>query len=401
MSSHPLIPLSEPELSGREWTYVKQCLDTGWVSSAGPFVQRFEEQMAELIGVRYAVATSSCTAALHMALKVAGVEPEDEVLVPSLTFVASANAVRHANAWPVFIDAEPNYWQLDARLAEEFLRRRCRSKGGALVNKGSGRRVRAIMPVHVLGHPVDCDAVCEVARRYGLPIVEDAAESIGARYKDRMVGSHGDIACFSFNGNKTITTGGGGMIVTDNEQWAARARYLTTQAKDDPLEYVHAEVGYNYRLSNVLAAIGCAQLEGLEQAVQAKRRIAEHYRQSLGSIEGICVFEEAPEAYCGYWMSAVLVDAPRFGMSSRELCSYLETHGIQTRPLWQPMHAIGAYQECESIITGVADRLAEGGLCLPCSAGMSDQDLHRVTQAIHQAYQQRRAPTAVRPQHVA
>ncbi len=256
------IPLCVPEIGGNEWAYVKECLDTGWVSSVGLFVDRFERQLADFVGAKFAVATVNGTAALHIALLVAGVRPDDEVLVSTLTFIAPANAIRYAGAWPVFIDAEPRYWQMDPEQVENFIERNCRWAEGILVNRTTGRRVSAVVAVHILGHPVDLDPIVAVCRKYGLAIIEDATESLGARYKGRMVGTLGDIACFSFNGNKLITTGGGGMIVTDNADWARKAKYLTTQAKDDPLEYIHNEIGYNYRLTNLQAAMGCARWNG-------------------------------------------------------------------------------------------------------------------------------------------
>ena len=216
------IPLCVPAIGGNEWAYLKECLDTTFVSSVGPFVDRFEREVAARVGTRFGVATASGTAALHTALMVAGVKPEDEVLVSTLTFIAPANAVRYAGAWPVFIDAEPEYWQMDPEKVKTFLERDCVWKQGALLNKATGRRVRALLPVHVLGHPVDMDPMLELARKYNLLVIEDATECLGAAYKGRATGHLGDIACFSFNGNKIITTGGGGMIVTDREDWASR-----------------------------------------------------------------------------------------------------------------------------------------------------------------------------------
>ena len=245
------IPLCVPEIRGNEWKYVKECLDTNWVSSVGSFVDRFERMLADYIGTIHAVATTSGTAALHIALLVAGVQPDDEVLVPTLSFIAPANAIRYTGAWPVFIDSEPIYWQMDPEKVLDFLEKECRWQGESLLNKTTGRRVKAILPVHILGHPCDIDPIREAAQKYDLAIIEDATESLGAKYKGNMVGRLGDIACFSFNGNKLITTGGGGMIVTNDESWANRARYLSTQAKDDPIEYFHSEIGYNYRLTNI------------------------------------------------------------------------------------------------------------------------------------------------------
>jgi perosamine synthetase len=274
----------------------------------------------------------------------------------------------------VFIDADPEFWQMDPSRLADFLDRGCERRNGALVNRTTGRRVRAIMPVHVLGHPVDMDSVLELARRHALPVIEDATESLGARYHDRAVGHLGDVACFSFNGNKLITTGGGGMLVTDNEEFARRARYLTTQAKDDPIEYEHHEVGYNYRLTNVLAAMGVAQMEQLDEFVEAKRRIAACYADALRDVPGITTMKEAPWADSAFWMYTVLVDEAQFGMDSRALLRALGGHGIQSRPLWQPMHRSPAHAGSPPAHCPVADGLNRDALSLPCSVGLRESE---------------------------
>ena len=371
------IPLSVPELRGNEWAYVKECLDTNWVSSAGPFVNRFEELVAKYSGNAHGVATSTGTAALHIALLAAGVEPDDEVLVPSLTFIAPANAIRYAGAWPVLIDVEPEYWQMDPQLVSDFLRRECRSADGRLINKTTGRRVKAILPVHILGHPVDADPIIEMARELGLMVVEDATESLGAEYKDGKVGHLGDIACFSFNGNKIITTGGGGMIVTDNSELAERARYLSTQAKDDPIEYVHKEIGYNYRLTNLQAALGCAQMEQLDDFVAAKRAIRSAYDEGLRSVAGLELMRQAPWAHSVFWMYTILVNE-QYGEDRRELMQRLTSQGIQSRPLWQPLHLSPVYQKTPALLTGVAESINRRALSLPCSVGLPMADLNYV-----------------------
>ena len=336
-------PLCEPEIGGNEWTYLKECLDTNWVSSVGSFVDRFEAELAAYVGVKHAVAVASGTAALHVALLVAGVRPNDEVLVPALSFIAPANAVRYCGAWPVFIDAESGYWQMDVERAGRFLAERCTYRNGALVDRATGRRIRAVLPVHALGHPVDMDPLLELAGRYGLAVVEDASESLGARYRGRAAGSLGDVGVFSFNGNKLVTTGGGGMIVTDDEELAERARYLSTQARDDPIEYVHHEIGYNYRLSNIQAALGCAQLENLEERLAAKRAVAETYREGLADVDGVTLPEEAPWASSAWWLYTILVDGAGFGRDSRGLLGALADAGIQTKPLWQPLNLSKAH----------------------------------------------------------
>jgi len=385
------IPLSVPHLQGNEWAYVKECLDTNWVSSGGPFVTRFERELADYVGSDYGVATASGTAALHVALLVAGVEPDDEVLVSTLTFIAPANAVRYVGAWPVFIDAEPDYWQMDPVLLADFLDTKCLWREGRLINKTSGRTVKAILPVHILGHPCDMDPILEIAHKYELVVVEDATESLGARYKGRMVGHLGDVGCFSFNGNKIITTGGGGMVVTDNEAWARRAQYLTTQAKNDPVEYVHDEIGYNYRLTNVQAALGCAQLENIDQALGAKRRIAGRYLRGLQDIPGLVAMRQAPWAESIFWMFTALVDQQTYGLDSRSLLQALEQNSIQTRPLWQPIHLSPAHSGCEAWGGGVAEGLHRDALSLPCSVGLSPDVQDRVIDALSSLHSERRA----------
>lgn len=372
------IPLCIPEIRGNEWQYIKECLDANWVSSVGPFVDRFESEMAAYVGTEYAVATVNGTAALHIAVLVAGVQPDDEVLVSALTFISPANAIRYVGAWPVFIDAEPDYWQMDPQKVADFLEKECHWVNGELRNKATGRRVKAIIPVHILGHPVDMNPILEVARKYNLAIIEDATESLGSRYKGDMVGQLGDIACFSFNGNKIITTGGGGMIVTDNEAWARKARYLTTQAKDDPLEYIHNEIGYNYRLTNVQAAMGCAQLELLDEYIQIKRSIAARYTAALAGTLGIMPMREAEGVFSIYWMYTVLVDAAQYGMDSRELLRQLRGSGIQTRPLWQPAHLSLAHSQYQTYHCDVARQLNRDALSLPCSVGLTIAEQQRV-----------------------
>lgn len=376
--AHECIPLSVPAIQGNEWRYVKECLDTNWVSSVGPFVDRFESAIAARAGTRFAVATVNGTAALHVSLLLAGVKPEDEVLVSTLTFIAPVNAIRYVGAWPVFIDAEPEYWQMDPSRVVDFLERECLWHHGELHNRNTGRRVSAILPVHILGHPVDLDPIVAVARKYGLKVIEDATEGLGATYRERPLGSIGDIGCFSFNGNKIITTGGGGMLVTSNEEWAHKARYLTTQAKDDPIEYIHSQIGYNYRLTNVLAAIGCAQLEQLGTFVAAKRDIARRYAEGLQDIPGLSLMREASWASSSWWMYTILVDNTACGTDSRQLMRALSVRHIQTRPLWQPIHLSAAHKTGDTSTFPVAETLYQQALSLPCSAALSSDEQARV-----------------------
>jgi perosamine synthetase len=379
------IPLSVPYLGGNEWTYVKECLDTNWVSSAGPFVTRLEHVVAERAGRAHGVAVVNGTAALHTALLVAGVEANDEVLMPALTFIAPANAVRYIGAWPVFIDVERDHWQLDPAKLADFVERECEWRAGSLWNRTSGRRVRAVLPVDLLGHPVDADPILQTARSRELVVIEDATESLGARYRTRPVGSIGDIACFSFNGNKIVTSGGGGVIVTDNAAWADRARYLTTQAKDDPVEYRHGAVGYNYRLTNIQAAVGVAQMERLDDHVEKKRRIAAMYAAQCADIPGLQAMTEAPWAFSAFWLFTILVDEAEYGVDSRALLRALGAKGIETRPLWQPLQTSAAHGACQAYHVDVADTLYRQALSLPSSVALDPADQQRVIDAVRGA----------------
>lgn len=383
------IPLSVPEIRGNEWEYVKECLDTGWVSSVGSYVERFERLVADQAGTKYAVATVNGTSALHISLLVAGVRPEDEVLVSTLTFIAPVNAIRYAGAWPVFIDAEPTYWQMDPDRVQHFVEHECEWINSELRNRRTGRRVSAIIPVHILGHPVDIEPILAIARKYGLKVIEDSTEALGSTYRGRSPGSFGDIGCFSFNGNKIITTGGGGMIVTDREDFAKKAKYLTTQAKDDPIEYVHGEIGFNYRLTNVLSAIGCAQMEQLASYVAKKRSIAARYNEGLADVSGLIPMRSAPWAESTYWMYTMLVDPIEFGSGSRELLRVLESQKIQTRPLWQPIHLSPAHAGKHTRSLPVAERLADRALSLPCSVNLTEQAQERVISAVIKAVPRR------------
>ena len=379
-----MIPLSVPEMRGNELAYLRECIETNWVSYVGPFVTRFEEQMAKYVGTRHAVATNSGTAALHVALLVAGVQPGDEVLVSGLTFVAPVNAIRYAGAFPVFMDATADHWQMDPVKVAEFLDKECSVTDGRLCNRRTGRPVTAIIPVHILGHPVDMQPVLDAARRHGLKVIEDATEALGGTYRGTMVGALGDIACFSFNGNKIITTGGGGMINTDNEEWARRAKYLTTQAKDDPIEYVHHEIGYNYRLTNLQAAVGVAQMENLDDYVRIKRDIAGRYAKGLADVPGLALPKEASWARSTFWLYTLLVDESRYGMGSRALQRALAERNIQTRPLWAPIHTLRPYRDCPAYKIETAERLYRDALSLPCSVGLGEADQQRVIETVRE-----------------
>jgi perosamine synthetase len=341
------IPLAVPSIGDRERELVADSLSSGWIAY-GPYNDRFEDACAELTGRDYAVAVASGTAALHLSLLAAGVQPGDEVIVSTLTFISPGFAIRYCGATPVAMDAEPEHWQLDAAKLRSFLDEEVEHRPEGAFNRGSGRRVAAILPVDILGHPADMPAIVEAATVAGIPVVEDAAEGLGAVCRERPVGSFGLASCLSFNGNKIVTCGGGGVVVTDDERLAERVRYLATQAKDDPLRYVHAELGYNYRLSNMHAALALGQLERLDEFVAAKRAIAQRYTAAFADGSGIEAPREADWARSTFWLYTVLL---RDAASRDAAMTALLDAGIQVRPLWQPLHRSPAL-EAASYSTG-------------------------------------------------
>jgi perosamine synthetase len=345
--------------------------------------------LADYVGTKYAVATVNGTAALHVALLVAGLQPDDEVLVSTLSFIAPANAIRYIGAWPVFMDSEPRYWQMDPEKVADFLEKECRWQNGHLANRTTGRRVKAILPVHILGHPCDMDPILDMAQKYGLAIIEDATETLGARYNGRMVGHLGDIACFSFNGNKLITTGGGGMIVTDNQKWADRARYLTTQAKDDPIEYIHNEIGYNYRLSNIQAAMGVAQLEQIEGFIAKKRATARAYEASFCDLEGITTMATHPHTEPTYWLYTILLQQGTTLEGRKAVIKKLNEEGVGARPLWHTVHDLPPYLNCQAFQVEHAGSLYHRGVSLPSSVGLEGHDLERCVATVKKSILQK------------
>lgn len=380
--TNKLIPLSIPHLAGKEWAYIKDCLDSGWVSSVGPYVDRFEQETAKLLERKHAIACVNGTSAIHTALMIAGVNNNDEVIMPSLTFIAPANATRYIGAWPVFMDVDDKYWQMDIDKLKTFLEKECTYTAKGLINRRTKRIIKVILPVHILGHSVDMDPLMRLARKYGLMVIEDVAESMGALYKGKKVGSMADIACLSFNGNKIITTGGGGMLLTNNSVLAKRAKYLTTQAKDNPIEYIHNEIGYNYRLSNIQAALGVAQLEHLNKFVGIKKTIASVYEVRLKYVDGIRLPQQAPWSESIWWLYTVCIDPKKYGMSSRQLLQCLESHGIQSRPLWCPLHLLIPFKNAHQYALTVVEQLYKQALSLPSSVQMTKKQQEQVIKAI-------------------
>jgi len=382
--SHAPIPLCTPNLAGNELRYVQECIETGWVSSVGAFVTRFEREFAEAVGAAHAVAMVNGTAALHIALMLAGVQVDEEVIVPSLTFIAPANAVRYCGAWPAFLDVEPTHLQLDPAAVLRFLEQDCIHEGTVVINRRTHRRVRALVAVDLLGHPADTAALGDLCAAYGLAMIEDATESLGALRRGRPVGADARLAAFSFNGNKLITTGGGGMLVTDDAQLAARAKYLTTQAKDDAVEFVHGAVGWNYRLTNLQAAMGVAQLEQLPHFVARKRTICAAYAEAFADLPHLRILGEAEWARSAQWMVTLLLDSTS-RRTRQQLAADLAAAQIETRPLWQPLHRSPAHVGAWSGPCPNADAAQAWALSLPCSTHLTDNDLNRVIHAVRRS----------------
>jgi len=378
-----VIPLSEPCFETNEWKYVKDCLDSGWVSSAGEYVNKLEETVAKYIGRKYAIACSTGTAALHLALLALDIKENEEVILPALSFIAPANAIKYVGAYPVFIDVEESSKQMDCELLKDFLSNQCEQKDGNIINKNTKRIVKAILPVHLLGHSVDMDVLCEIADQYNLTIVEDMAESLGASYKGEKVGKKGEIACLSFNGNKVITAAGGGMVLTDNEEIAKKVKYLSTQAKDDAKEYYHKEVGYNYRLSNVHAAIGLAQMECLDDYVEKKRKVAQRYSESFKKNEKILYPIESPVERSIFWLYTIFLQKDTNKEKSRKLISFLKEKDIQSRCLWHPLSQLPMFEDCYNHGSATTESLTERGVSIPSSVNLTQEDQDIVINAIN------------------
>jgi perosamine synthetase len=382
------IPLSVPVLQGNEWKYVKECIDTGWVSSAGSFVTRFENEMAEKLGAVHAVACVNGTAALHTAMIMSGVQNDDEVLVPTLTFIAAPNSVRYVGAHPVFMDCD-EYLNLDPEKVGDFLAKECCHSSQGLRNGKTGRLVKAIVAVHVFGHPANLRPIRALADQYRIPLIEDATESLGSYFVDwngeeRAAGTIGNLACLSFNGNKLLTTGGGGMILTQDSEAASKARYLTTQAKDTA-NYVHHEIGYNYRLTNVAAALGVAQLERLDEYVQLKRLHHQYYQEALKGLKTLRLLEEPSYARSNYWLNAVIL-ASRERSTLDALMEHLQGRGIEARPVWALCHTQRPYQECQAYHLEKAPDFESRILTLPSSVNLNIESLERVVSGIKEFY---------------
>ena len=369
--------LSAPDLRGNEKKYADEAFATNWVAPVGPHIDAFERELAAKVGAKHAVAVSSGTAALHLALRLLGVGPGDEVVCSTLTFIASITPAMMQGAKPVFIDSDESSWNLDPALLEEFLDTRSKS----------GRLPKVVIPVHLYGQCCDMDPIRAVCEKYGVVMVEDAAEALGATYKGRAPGVFGKAGIFSFNGNKIITTSSGGMLVTDDAEFAAKARHLATQARDAAPHYQHTTWGYNYRMSNVLAGIGRGQLEQLDAKVNRRREHCAAYEKAFSDLPGLKFMPEAVFGRSTRWLTCVTIDPQVSGGITREVVRLaLEQQDIESRPVWKPMHLQPVFASAEYVGRGVSDRLFEHGLCLPSGSAMTDAERDRVILAVRAAF---------------
>ena len=363
--------LHEPTFAGNEWHYLKECLDTTFVSSTGKFVDRFEAELASYTGAKHAVAVVNGTAALHIALKLAGVQAGDEVLIPALTFVATANAVTYCNATPHFVDSEVRTLGVYAAKLRDYLASHTQQRSSQCMNQTTGRVIRALVPMHAYGHPVDLDGLLAVAHDFNLALVEDAAESLGSTYHGQHTGTFGLLGTLSFNGNKTITTGGGGAILTNDAALARHAKHLTTTAKlPHAWEYRHDEIGYNYRMPNLNAALGCAQLEQLPAMLTAKRELFQRYQTAFTRVQGVTLMAEPVQCQSNYWLQTILLDAESADQRDAVLQATNDA-GQMTRPAWTLMHELAHNRACQCAPLPVAESLVQRIINLPSSAGLT------------------------------
>jgi dTDP-4-amino-4,6-dideoxygalactose transaminase len=367
------ILLSTPHMGDRELEFVKEAFDTNWIAPVGPHVDAFEEEFCQVIGASHAAAVSSGTAAIHLALRLVGVQPTDEVFCSTLTFVATANPITYLGAKPVFIDCDRTSWNMNPDLLWGALQRRSRM----------GKLPKAVIVVHLYGQSADIDPILEACDRYGIPLIEDAAESLGATYKGRSPGTFGRIGIYSFNGNKIITTSGGGMLVSNDEQLVSKARFLATQARDRAPHYQHSEIGYNYRLSNVLAGIGRGQLRVLSDRVAARRRNFNIYQKALGNLPGIEFMPEVSFGQATRWLTCLTIDPKTFGADREQVRLALAEQQIESRPVWKPLHLQPVFANCEYFGGSVSEDLFARGLCLPSGSNLTTDDLERVIHAIY------------------
>ena len=363
MYGKDFVPLHEPTFNEKELEYVTDCIKTGWVSSVGAYVTRFEEDLAKFVGVKRAVAVVNGTAALHIALKVAGVEADDEVLMPSLTFIATANAVSYCGAIPHFIDVHEETLGVDPYKLDTYLTEISELRNGELYNKETNRRIKALVPMHTFGHAVELEELQVICEKYHLILVEDAAESLGTYYKGKQTGSFGKVSAISFNGNKIMTTGGGGAILTDDEALADYAKHITTTAKvPHRWEFEHDEVAFNYRLPNINAALGCAQLEKMPEFIKQKRALTAFYEELVAPLEGVTLFKEPANSFSNYWLHTLILDDT---LVRDDVLAFLNDHGVMSRPIWTPLHKLKPYRDCPRADLSTIERLNKKIINIP------------------------------------
>jgi dTDP-4-amino-4,6-dideoxygalactose transaminase len=362
--------LSSPHMSGQEIQYVQQAFDANWIAPVGPHIKAFEEELAAYNGTANCAALASGTAAIHLALIILGVDQGDEVICSDFTFSGTCNPILYQKATPVFIDSETDTWNIDPEILEDAIIDRI---------KKTGKKPKAIIAVHLYGMPAKIDAIMSIARRFGIPVIEDAAEALGSEFKKRKLGTFGDIGIYSFNGNKIITTSGGGALVSENASWVQKAKFLATQARDPAPHYEHSEIGYNYRLSNICAGIGRGQLLALDERVRQRRAVFQFYYSNLHGIPGIDFLQEIDDAFSNRWLTTILVSPSQTGGISREnIRVALEKQNIESRPLWKPMHLQPVFAHCPYYGAGKSDALFKDGLCLPSGSNLSQDDLNLV-----------------------
>jgi dTDP-4-amino-4,6-dideoxygalactose transaminase len=370
MSIKEKIYLSSPHMGEKEWQFVKEAFDTNWISPVGPHIQAFEKELAGYNSIEACAALSSGTAAIHLALIILGVERGDEVLCSSFTFSGSCNPIIYQGATPVFVDSETETWNMDPQLLEEAIIDRLKK----------GKKPKAIILVHLYGMPAKMREIMVISNKYGIPIIEDAAEALGSEYFGQKLGTFGALGVFSFNGNKIITTSGGGALVSKNIEWIERAKFLATQARDNAPHYEHTQIGFNYRLSNVLAGIGRGQLMVLDERVKQRRKNFDFYKEQLGSIEAFQFPEEPTGLFANRWLTTVLIDPKHF--SHDEIRISLEVENIESRPLWKPMHLQPVFKHHPAYVNGVSEGLFDKGLCLPSGSNLTEKDLSRIVEAV-------------------
>lgn len=371
--------LSSPHMGGTEQKYVQEAFDTNWIAPLGPNVNGFEKDLANYTGVKAASALSSGTAAIHLALIILGVKPGDEVLVSSFTFSGSVNPITYLGAIPVLIDSEPETWNMCPELLELAIKDRI----------SKGKKPKAIIPVHLYGMPAKIEMIMEIANRYQIPVIEDAAEALGSRYKNKALGTFGLMGVLSFNGNKIITTSSGGALISDNEELMEKSRFLAQQARDNAPHYQHTEIGYNYRMSNVIAGIGRGQMEVLDKHMARRRENFKFYKSRLAGIEGISFLEEPDTDYfSNYWLTCILVDPGKTnGITREDIRLAMEAENIDTRPLWKPMHLQPVFKDCPYYGNGTSEDLFDKGLCLPSGSNLTPEDKSRVVNTILSVFQ--------------